>query len=315
MSDFVAEIRLPTVVGIGEALFDCFPDRSILGGAPVNFVVHVHQLLGSKGRAALVSRVGNDDLGSDLRQQIERRCIATDFIQIDAERPTGQVRVTVSPNGDPAFVIRENVAWDFIAFDESLALLAKQCSAVCFGTLAQRSEISRTTIRRFLASAPHAIRLLDVNLRQHFITPQVLEASFTAANVVKLNEEELARVSELLSSSAGGAATVDEQANALLDAFDLKLLALTRGSRGTVLYTRPGRIEAEPASFPAVENADGVGAGDACSAGLMYGLLMQWPLDKTLDLANRMGAFVASQPGGTPLLPQSLIDFARMQPA
>jgi fructokinase len=313
MNDTFSGSRLPLVVGIGEALFDCFPERAILGGAPVNFIVHLQQLLGSNGRALLVSRVGDDELGRNLRQEIGSRRICTDLVQVDGRWPTGQVRVSVSPNGDPAFEIAENVAWDYVDFDESLALLAKQCSAVCFGTLAQRSEATRATIHRFLTSAPHAIRLLDVNLRQHFITAQILESSFKAATVVKLNEEELARTSELLSSSVDIAITVDEQANALLDAFGLKLLALTRGSRGTVLYSREGRIEAEPASFPAGDNADGVGAGDACSAGLMYGLLMQWPLDRTLDLANRIGAFVASQPGGTPPLPQSLIDFARCQ--
>jgi fructokinase len=128
-----------------------------------------------------------------------------------------------------------------------------------------------------------------------------------------LNEDELARVSKLLPTRIGVAATADEQANALFKAFELRLLALTRGSRGTVLYTQEGRIDAEPSSFPSSENADGVGAGDACSAGLVYGLLMHWPLDRTLELANRMGAFLASQAGGTPRLPDALVNFVANQ--
>jgi fructokinase len=315
MADIFRRTDFPVVVSLGEALFDCFPDRSILGGAPVNFGVHVQQLVASKGQAILVSRVGDDDLGRDLLRQLGRRGIATERIQIDGQRPTGQVRVTVSPSGDPEFEIAKNVAWDYIAFEDSFEQLAKRCSAVCFGTLAQRSTASRATIHKFLALAPQAIRLLDVNLRQHYITPQILESSLAAANVVKLNEAELARASELLPNCVGDAATVDDQANALLNTFELKLLALTRGSKGTVFYAKERRIDSEPSSFPAVDNADSVGAGDACSAGLMYGLLMEWPLDRTLDLANRMGAFLASQPGGTPLLPESLLDFAAGQSA
>jgi fructokinase len=313
MADVFRAINFPVVVSIGEALFDCFPDRSILGGAPVNFIVHVQQLLGSKGQAILVSRVGDDDLGRDLLEQLATRGIATDFVQIDREGPTGQVRVTVSTSGDPEFEIADNVAWDYIDFEDSFEQLARNCSAVCFGTLAQRSTASRATIHRLLASAPQAIRLLDVNLRQDYITRQILESSLVAANVVKLNENELARASQLLPSRLGGAATADDQAQALLNAFELRLLALTRGSRGTVLYTKEGRIDAAPSSFQAAENADGVGAGDACSAGLVCGLLMDWPLDRTLELANRMGAFLASQPGGTPQLPKALLDFVANQ--
>ena len=264
MVDIFRRTDFPVVVSLGEALFDCFPDRSILGGAPVNFGVHLQQLLASKGQAILVSRVGDDDLGRDLVRQLERREIATESIQVDDQRPTGQVRVTVSPSGDPEFEIAENVAWDFIAFEDSFEQLAKRCSAVCFGTLAQRSAASRATIHKFLASAPQAIRLLDVNLRQHYITPQILESSLAVANVVKLNEAELKRASELLPNRVGGAATADEQANALLKAFDIKLLALTRGPKGTALYAKEARIDAKPSSFPAADNADGVGAGDAC---------------------------------------------------
>jgi len=298
--------QTPVVVGIGEALFDCFPHRTILGGAPVNFIVHVQQLLGSNGRAALISRIGHDELGKELERQLKSRGVATEYVQIDERRPTGQVQVRLSASGDPEYEIAENVAWDFMTFEDSLMHLAKHCQAVCFGTLSQRSIASRTVIYRFLEKAKNSIRLLDVNLRQHYFNTQILESSFMAATVVKLNEEELSTTCTLLSDRVGNAATVDDRAFALRKAFNLDLLALTRGAQGTVLYTREGRVDAEPAAFAAAENADSVGAGDACSAGLVYGLLMQWPIERILDLANRMGAFVASQPGGTPHLPNTL---------
>jgi fructokinase len=296
------------IIGLGEALFDCFPDRSILGGAPLNFVVHAQQLLASRGQGVLVSRIGNDDLGKRLLHEAAARGVQTDYIQIDDRRPTGTVQVTVSPSGDPSYEILEGVAWDHLEFDEALERLSADCSAVCFGTLAQRSATTRETIQRFLSTAPHAIRLLDVNLRQHYITPQVLESSFKAANVVKLNEGELARAAELLPQYFGGATAVDDHVAALRDAFDLRTVALTRGSHGTVLYSADGRFESDPVLIPAAADADGVGAGDACCAGLVYGLLNDWPPDRTLELANRMGAYVASQPGGTPRIPQSILD-------
>jgi fructokinase len=308
MSSVFPGLASTAIVSVGEALFDCFPDRTILGGAPVNFIVHLQQLLGSSGHAALVSRIGHDELGGQVLRQLKNRGISTEHVQIDDRRPTGRVQVRMSKSGEPEYEIAEGVAWDFLTFDAPLTQLAKNCSAVCFGTLAQRSIASRTVIDKLLENATKAIRLLDVNLRQHYFTRQILESSFTAATVVKLNEEELVTTSASLSHWIGDAVTIDERAFGLRQAFNLDLLALTRGAQGTVLYTREGRLEAKPATFPPTENADSVGAGDACGAGLVYGLLMRWPYERTLELANRMGAFVASQPGGTPQLSQGMLD-------
>jgi fructokinase len=313
MIDFNSADRFPVVVGIGEALFDCYPDRAILGGAPVNFIVHMQQLLGSdEGQTVLVSRVGDDDLGEQLIGQLQTRNIHTNLVQVDAYRPTGRVYVSISAQGEIEFDIEENVAWDFIAAEESLELLAAHCSAVCFGTLAQRNAHSRNTILRFLANATNAIRLLDVNLRQPDVPRDVLEQSFRAANVVKLNDGELVRISRLLASSNGAPQSTDDQAFELRKAFDLHLIALTRGARGTVLYTEGRRIESTPTFIRHNAEADGVGAGDACCAGLVYGLIKRWPLERTLDLANRLGAYVASQRGATPRLPEAMLNFETM---
>jgi fructokinase len=309
MSDCSDEKRGPLVVSLGEALFDCFPNRTMLGGAPVNFIVHMQQLLAvCGGESFLISRVGDDELGRQLLSEIKSCEVSTELVQVDPRHPTGQVRVEFSPLGDPKYHIAENAAWDFIDLEETAPPLAARSSAVCFGTLAQRSPISRQTIQQFVTAAPQALRVLDVNLRQHYFTPSILETSLSIANVVKLNEEELASAASLLPERFGGAESTDERAAALVQSFNLKVLALTRGARGTVLYSTGGHLEGKPVPAPITAEADNVGAGDACCAGLVYGLLLNWPLERTLELANRMGAYVASQPGGAPRLSAQLLE-------
>lgn len=300
----------PIVLSLGEALFDCFPDRAILGGAPLNLLVHLQQLLGTHGRGILVSRVGRDELGQQVLDQLAERGVETDHVQLDYHRPTGTVQVTLSPTGEPSYAILENVAWDYIEWNGELQKLSADCAAICFGTLAQRSATNRETFGHCLTAAPNAIRLLDVNLRQHFITPVVMESSLRAANIVKLNDGELSRIVKLLPHYFAKAASTDERVCVLRNEFDLRLVALTRGERGTVLYCHEGRFEDRPVSMPPAADADGVGAGDACSAGLIYGLLQKWPIENTLRLANQMGAYVASQPGGTPRIPAWLLEQA-----
>jgi fructokinase len=308
MNPHVPVEKSPIVLSLGEALFDCFPDRAILGGAPLNFLVHLQQLFGAHGHGVLVSRVGRDQLGRQVIEQVAERGVDVNLIQVDDDHPTGTVHVSLSPNGEPSYTILEDVAWDHIQWNDYLEQLSSGCAAICFGTLAQRSAMNRETFRRCLAVANDSLRVLDVNLRQHFITPDVMESSLRAAKVVKLNEVELSRVVELLPHCFRNASSIDEQVQTLRDEFEVPVVALTRGEKGTVLYCQDGRFEAEPVSMPCATKADGVGAGDACCAGLVYGLLQNWPPDRILRLANHMGAYVASQPGGTPRLPPSLLD-------
>jgi fructokinase len=311
MTDSADEKPRPLVLALGEALFDCFPNRTLLGGAPVNFIVHMQQLLAaSGGESYLISRVGDDELGRQLIGEVSRRGVSTELVQVDPRHPTGQVRVEFSKSGDPHYQIAEDAAWDFIALEDGMRPLAARSSAVCFGTLAQRSPVSRETIQQLVAAAPQAIRVLDVNLRQHYFTPPILETSLSIANVVKLNEEELSSISSILPDHLGGAESTDERAAALVQFFSLKVLALTRGARGTVLYSSGRRLEGEPVAASITGEADDVGAGDACCAGLIYGLLQDWTWEQTLDLANRMGAYVASQPGGAPRLSGQLLKLA-----
>lgn len=299
-----------TIVGLGESLFDLFPDKQVLGGAPLNVAVHAHQLASPfGGRGVVVSRVGQDDLGQQLLADLRSRGMTTDYVQTDPDHDTGKVYVSFQEDGEPAFDIVRGVAWDWLQFDPDLEELARRCEAVCFGSLAQREAQTRNTIYRFLSTASHAIRLFDVNLRQHYYDQHILRRSCEQATAVKLNDSELPVVAKVLGLApvAGETDPAFALARALLRQFSLKLLALTRGPRGTVLLTPTETLEQPPVSYPPAPGADAVGAGDACAAGLLVGLLLRWPLSKVLTLANRAGAFVASQPGATPKLPDSLL--------
>jgi fructokinase len=301
-------------VGLGEALFDCFSqDRVVLGGAPVNLAVHAHQLLQRQGEGIVASSVGDDELGHRLLAELTQRGMCTKCVGMTANFPTGTVEVGVDGKGIPTYEIRENVAWDHLTFVESWQQLAPNCWAVCFGTLAQRSVESRQAIRQFIASSPQALHVLDLNLRQHFFTVDVIHESLQVADVLKLNEEELSTLSKLL--EIGDPVSEFEKGtrrpltvDMLFKRYELETIAVTRGEAGTVLFTPDGRFEAEVPRFPRQAHADSVGAGDACCAAIIVGSLLQKPPQEIVDLANRAGAFVASQAGATPRLPQEILD-------
>src|ERR1700683_3979810 len=161
-----------TIVGLGELLWDIFEKGKQLGGAPANFA-YITSLLGDRGIPA--SRLGEDALGAEAIRRLDELALPTEFIQKDEAHPTGTVKVEVDGTGQPRFEISESVAWDFLDWTPQWQKLAQQADAVCFGSLAQRSEQSRSTIRKFvLASQPNSVRVFDVNLRQSFYTAQIL---------------------------------------------------------------------------------------------------------------------------------------------
>lgn len=305
----------PMVVGLGEALFDVFPDRSILGGAPLNVAVQAHQLLTPLGGQGLpVSRIGNDELGQQLQATLSARGISLDGLQVDDEHPTGTVIVTLDGN-EPSYEIVEGVAWDYLQWSEALEELAGQCQAVAYGTLAQRNKPARATIQRFVMRARQALRLFDVNLRQHFYDAELIRESCDLATVVKLNEHELPLVHQALGlpnvpDAFHDEVRTDRLVEDIMAGFMLDAVALTRGARGTVLYQSGHKVEGEHVQYPLADQADNVGAGDACSAGLIVGMLTHRPAQEVVDLANHLGAYVASQSGATPQLPQELINLA-----
>jgi len=283
-----------TVVGLGELLWDLLPAGKQLGGAPANFA-YITSLLGDNGVPA--SRLGQDDLGAEALRRLKQLGLPTDFIQRDAQHPTGIVRVEVDRAGQPRFEICESVAWDFLEWTSQWQKLAGEADAVCFGSLAQRSASNRSTIRSFLqALRPDAVCVFDVNLRQNFYSADVLSASMKLATIVKLNHEELPRLMRLFELEHR---TEELSAQRLVALYKLKLVCVTRGEAGSLLANADG-CSAHPGFR--VRVADTVGAGDAFTAALVHEYLRGASLERMNDAANRTGAWVASQTGATPML-------------
>jgi fructokinase len=282
------------LLGLGEVLWDLLPTGKRLGGAPANFAIQAGSL-GAEG--VIASAIGLDGLGRAVLDHLALLSLRCDYIFVDTSHPTGSVRVTVTNDGKPAYSINADVAWDFIPERESLTQLAAQVDAVCFGTLAQRSGMSRRTIQAFLAVLPiETLRIFDVNLRPPFYSREIVESSMLLANVLKLSDEELPVLARLLSVSPDEDSFVDE----MLRRYSLKLIALTKGKAGSVLYT-PDRVSIHPAFQ--IQVVDSVGAGDAFNAALAMGMLRGDDLDRINDDANRVASHVCTQTGATPPLP------------
>jgi len=288
--------RNPLVLGIGELLWDVFPGGRHVGGAVAN-VMSFARLLGAE--VLLGTRVGADGDGRALVEAVRRMGIGTALVQEDPLHPTGRVDVRVDEAGVPSYEIHENAAWDFIEAPPALLEGARGADALCFGTLCQRGEVSRRTVRRCVEQAERALRVYDVNLRQEYFTRDIVEWSCRAAHVVKLNHEEIHAVSSLFSLYGDEAG----KAEMLVEMFDLRMLALTRGGEGSILFTPDGAYE-HP-GYPA-EVSDTVGAGDAFTAVLTVGLLRGLDPDTVNDAANRVAAYVCSMPGATPEVPPEL---------
>jgi fructokinase len=281
------------VVGLGELLWDLLPSGKQLGGAPANFA-YITSLLGDHGIPA--SRLGEDALGDEAIRRLNELALSTEFIQKDADHPTGTVKVEVDASGQPRFEISETVAWDFLEVTPQWRKLAEQADAVCFGSLAQRSERSRSTIRSFLAASHSAVRVFDVNFRQHFYTAEVFAESLKLATVVKLNHEELPRIMHVFGLEHHGE---EASVRCLLSRYELQLVCVTRGDNGSLLASAD-EFDEHP-GFK-VKVVDTVGAGDAFTAAMVHGYLRGTSLAEINETANRVGAWVASQPGATPAL-------------
>jgi fructokinase len=287
-------------VGLGEVLWDIFPSGPRPGGAPANFAYCSH-LLGN--RAIVASRVGDDEFGRKLCELFLRAGLTDQFIQIDSERPTGTVQVQVDDQGQPNFNIVQPSAWDFLECSAIWQSLAQSADAVCFGSLAQRSSQSREAILRFLErTRPDALRIFDVNLRQSFFSAATIEQSLAHADVLKLSHEELPLLKPLLQiNTASGEDGEISFCRSLINKFDLRLVCITRGANGSFLCS-PDGYHQHPGFH--VQVRDAVGAGDAFTAGLAHELLRDGSLPEMNDLANRMGAWVASCEGAMPEVPE-----------
>ena len=280
------------VVGLGEVLWDLLPEQTCLGGAPANFA-YITTLMGDQGIVA--SRVGEDSRGLDALRRMEELGLDIDHVQTDRERPTGTVKVDLDGDGIARFEIAHPVAWDALEWTKDWQHLASKADAVCFGSLAQRADTSRATIQHFLhAVSPDAVKVFDVNLRQTYYSQDVLSQSMKLADIVKLNDEELPKIMSLAKLPHK-----DELSSAqrLMTAYDLRLVCVTRGGRGSLLVR--GRDASEHRGFR-VRVADTVGSGDAFTAGLVHEYLHGASLDLMNEVANLVGAWVASEVGATP---------------
>jgi fructokinase len=285
-------VKAPTVVGLGELIWDLLPAGRRLGGAPSNFA-YISRLLGND--AVVASRVGSDALGAEAVARLSRAGVETAYIQFDAVHPTGIVGVEVGAGGEPRFNVNENSAWDYLEWTPLWEALAGRADVVCFGTLGQRNPQAHATITRLLDNTrPGTLRVFDVNLRHSFFTTEMLTRSLRLSDLVKLNAGELSAAAAMLDLRATGER---EMAQALLERFGLALVAVTRGRGGSLLVSE--EATAEHPGF-SVRVVDMIGCGDAFAAALAHCRRRRAPLDLTNEIANRVGAWVATQPGATP---------------
>ena len=288
----------PFVVGMGEALWDMLPEGKKIGGAPANFAYHISQF-GLDSR--VVSAVGDDELGAEIMDNFREKKLNCMIETVPY--PTGTVLVQLDRNGVPCYDIREGVAWDNIPYTPALEGLARQTRAVCFGSLAQRSVVSRETINRFLDAMPDGegqYKIFDINLRQGFYTKEILCNSMCKCNILKINDEELVTISRMF-----GYPGIDLQDKCwiLLAKYNLKMLILTCGVNGSYVFT-PGNVSF--VETPKVEVADTVGAGDSFTASFVSAILKGKSVPEAHKLAVDVSGFVCTQNGAMPVLPDYL---------
>lgn len=287
------------IVGIGEALWDMLPEGRKIGGAPANFTYHVSQF---GLDAVAVSAVGDDELGAEIRHTFEEKDLQTQLATVPY--PTGTVAVTLDAKGIPQYEICEGVAWDNIPFSPELEALARNTIAVCYGTLAQRNSVSRKTIESFIAAMPaDGIKICDINLRGTFYNKEILESSMRACDILKINDEEIDEVSRLLGAEFP---TQRMAALNLMSRYEVDILILTCGTNGSYIYSMDGTESFLPT--PKVKVADTVGAGDSFTGAFIAALLCGKDIKKSHALAVEVSAYVCTQNGAMPELPDEIID-------
>ena len=287
-------------VGIGEALWDLLPTGKKVGGAPANFAFHASQF-GIESYA--VSALGKDELGDELESELNKTGLGLILPKVDY--PTGTVQVTLDASGVPSYEICTGVAWDNIPFTPEMEALAKRATVVCFGSLAQRNKVSRETIQRFVAAMPDkedVLKIFDINLRQHFYGKEVIEHSLHIANVLKLNDDEIEIIRDLLGYGQAGYAEV---CRALIDDYSLRMVILTCGAKQSLVYTK---TEESLVPTPHCEVVDTVGAGDSFTGSFAAGIIKGLPLPKAHELAVKVAGYVCTRPGAMPVYPKGFLD-------
>lgn len=279
------------IIGFGELLWDILDNEKLLGGAPANFGYHCQQL---GAEAKIVSAIGNDDLGDEIIKHFENKGLTTNYLQRTSHHPTGTVTVEVDAQGIPSYTIHEQVAWDYIEWNDALQSLSESADAICFGSLSQRSPVSKATLQRMLGSVPQrCLKVFDINLRPPYYNTQILTESLELANIIKMNKEEAIIVGEMFHWGSDVGVIVKE----LFKKFNFQLIAITYGEEGSRLFA------SEKESFMkvnAVKISDTIGAGDSFTAALITGWLNQLPLTEIHKLATNLSAYVCTQKGAMP---------------
>ena len=286
------------VVGLGEVLWDVLPEGKKLGGAPANFAYHAGQFLGQDNTIA-ISALGEDQLAEETIAALREHNLNDLLPRVPY--PTGTVQVTLAEGGIPTYDIKENVAWDNIPFDDDIAAIARNCRAVCFGSLAQRSIVSRTTIQRFLDATPDdCLKIFDINLRQQFYTKEIIQESIRRCNILKINDEELVLIGRMFGYPG---LDIENKCWLILGKYNLDMLVLTCGTNGSYVFT-PGNVSFQ--ETPKVTVADTVGAGDSFTGSFVGSILNGKSVAEAHRTAVRVSAFVCTQNGAMPIIPEEL---------
>ena len=285
------------IAGIGELLFDVLGDAEHLGGAPVNFACH-SESLGAQG--LVITSVGMDDRGARALNLLGQRGMGTQGISVLDDYPTGFVSASLDQNGIASYHFPDDVAWDHLKLTDHVRLTCSELHAVCFGSLGQRSPQSRQTILDFLNQLPpETLRVFDVNLRQNFYSREILVDSMKRCTILKLNDEELPVIAEMLELEGDDVTLLGR----LVKRFALQLGILTRGGKGSLLVGAD--CESNHPGIPG-EIVDTIGAGDAFTAAVTLGFLLKKSLEEINEHANRVASWVCGQSGATPQLPEEL---------
>ncbi len=288
----------PVIVSVGELSWDRFPKEAQLSGAPTNVAIHAAAL---GAESWLVSAVGNDSLGNMAYNRLDAAGVKRETVPQLFTHPTGTVKMRLDAKGLMKYEFAENVAWDAMTWSPRIEKVVKRAEALTFGTLAQRSQKSRDTVRHAAgATSPRAWRLFDVNLRQSYFDSETIRTSLTLSNAVKMNERELPEVARRCGIKGS---TESDLLLGLCDKFALRLAVLTRGTRGALLRSHTLSVEV---SAPQTETVDFVGSSEAFTAALLVGLVDGLSLDQVGTKACALAAYVRSQPGATPEIPPEL---------
>ena len=297
------------IVGLGEALWDVLPEGKKLGGAPANFAYHAGQFVGSENTIA-ISALGEDKLAEETIDALQEHHL--NYLMPRVAYPTGTVQVQLDEQGIPTYDIKENVAWDNIPFTPEIEEIAANCKAVCFGSLAQRNVVSRENIHRFLDKTPaDCVKIFDINLRQNFYTKEIIQESIRRCNILKINDEELVLIGRMFGYPG---LDIENKCWLILGKYNLDMLVLTCGTNGSYVFSRCEALSAPTTSgqmsfqeTPKVEVADTVGAGDSFTGSFCAAILSGKSVPEAHRLAVEVSAYVCTQNGAMPQLPEQLL--------